>query len=77
MAKFKISEVEERDIEWVKDLYSPYKYHITLIHRPTQMEIKQASEASFSEAKGHCLKELHWRLSHWDDYQKSKMSRED
>ena len=77
MARFEISEVGERDIEWVKEENIPYRYHVTLIHRPTQMEIKQASEESFSEAKGSCLKELHWRLSHWDDYQKSKMSRED
>jgi hypothetical protein len=86
MTKFKLNEsgifphkdmIEESDLEWIKEDNKYYRYHITLIHKPTEMRIEQASEASFSEAKGSCLKELHWRLAHWDEYQKSRISHED
>ena len=74
MAKIKIGiEILDSDIEWMLEEGKPYRYHATLIYKPLGMEIEQASEASFSEAKGSCLKELRWRLTHLEEYNKSKV----
>ena len=64
-------EVNPSDVEWVREKNAPYRYHVKLFHKPTGMEIEQASEGSFEQAKIHCMKELMWRLKHWDSYSKS------
>lgn len=69
--------VDESDLEWSDKLDSPYSYHVVLHHKPTGMEIEQASECSFLEAKSHCMKELQWRLKHWDEWKKSKVRESD
>jgi protein subunit release factor A len=50
---------------------APYRYHIILHHLPTGMEIEQASEHSAQEARNFCIRELKWRLTHWEEYQRS------
>ena len=62
--------LNEADLGWTEKQNSPYRYHAILQYKPTGMEIEQASETSYSEARGYCLKELHWRFKHWDEYRK-------
>ncbi len=68
---------DEKDIEWEKEINIPYRYHAHLHHKPTGEKIEQASETSFADAKVNCLKELSWRLAHWDEYQASKIKDND
>ena len=63
--------LDEKNLVWTEKRNSPYRYHAVLEYKPAGMEIEQASETSYSEAKGYCLKELHWRLKNGDDYKKS------
>ena len=65
--------ISECDIEWVKEKNRPYKYHIKLIHKPTNMCIEQASERNWQEAKDSCLMTLKWRMANWDEYLKSRV----
>jgi len=65
------TEIIDSDLEWTKERDAPYRYHVKLLHKPTGMEIEQASESAFSEAKTYCLRELHWRLRNWDEYKQS------
>ena len=64
-------DIKDSDLEWTKEKDAPYRYHIKLLHKPTGMEIEQASENTFSEAKTYCLKELQWRLRNWEAYSQS------
>lgn len=64
-------EIKDSDLEWTQERDAPYKYHMKLLHKPTGMEIEQASDASFAEAKTCCLKELQWRLKNWESYSQS------
>ena len=66
-----ILDVDENELEWTEKLDSPYTFHAMLLYKPINMEIEQASEHSMAEAKAHCIKELAWRMKHWDEWQKS------
>tara|TARA_R110002167_G_scaffold59891_1_gene169626 strand:- start:3898 stop:4101 length:204 start_codon:yes stop_codon:yes gene_type:complete len=61
------------DIEWRIEKGKPYAYHAYCYYKPKDMTIVQVSDTSLSDAKGYCIKELQWRLKHWDDYKKSTM----
>ena len=65
--------IDNAEIEWSFKENEPYRHMATLYHSPTHMTIEQASDKSVSEAKSACLKELSWRLQHWDAYQKSSV----
>jgi|21_taG_2_1085346.scaffolds.fasta_scaffold15573_3 hypothetical protein len=61
------------DIEWQVERGKPYAYHVSCYYKPKDMTIMQVSDASISQAKNYCLKELSWRLKHWKEYIKSTM----
>lgn len=69
--------IQDGDIEWAEEKDAPYRYHIKLTHKPTEMIIEQASDSSFVEAKTLCLKELQWRLKNWKEYCKSLVRGDD
>ena len=78
MRKTKLGiDVDEDELEWTENRDSPYRYHAKLLYKPINMEIEQASDNSMAEAKGYCVKELGWRMKHWEDWQKSGVRESD
>ena len=69
--------VDEEELEWNEKQNAPYKYHAILTYKPANMFIEQASENSMAEARGYCIRELGWRMKHWEDWQKSGVRESD
>jgi|TARA_B110000438_G_scaffold298154_1_gene345825 hypothetical protein len=65
--------VPEEDVEWIRERDKKYKYHVTLVHKPTGMAIEQAGERCWKEAEDSCMQTLKWRIAHWDDYVQSRV----
>jgi len=68
--------VKKSEVIFEDRLNAPYRFHATLTHLPTGMEIEQASENSMSEAREYCMKELKWRLKHWENYERSAVCKD-